>query len=59
MTYVLLCSHFLSTCLCEGNYIIFDQFDTQEVSCLKVYNLKDLYFYTTTVLQEQLILLGN
>jgi len=59
MTSVLLRSHFVSPCLCEGNYIIFDQFDAREVAVLRFYNLKDLYFYTTSVLQERLILLGS
>lgn len=57
MTSVLLHSHFLSTCLCEENSVIFDQCDTQEVPVLRFYNLKDLYFYTTSVLQQQLVLL--
>lgn len=59
MTYMLLCSYFLSACLCEGNCIIFDKFDAQEVFVIRFYNLKDLYFYTTFVLQEQLVLLGS
>lgn len=38
---MLLCSHFLSICLCEGNCVIFDRWDTQEASVLTFYNLKD------------------
>lgn len=39
---MLLC--FLSICLCEGNCIIFDRWDTQEASVLTFYNLKDFIF---------------